>query len=185
MQKVQPQALVDSGAEYSVVCEELILHVFGRLWLEETMTRPRQTTQFRLGDGQFASALGLVHFSIKLAGKEFLIHCWVFRQAAFDLILGAEFMVRHDLDVLMRAGCLHCSRDSFSAQFSGSRPRRDLYNSNGCVLQLRAENVVIKAGSEQLVWGRATSSDGTLSKAGTFGIISAVPSGPGSNQMLS
>jgi hypothetical protein len=57
MQKVQPQALVDSGAEYSVVCEELILHVFGRLWLEETMTRPRQTTQFRLGDGQFASAL--------------------------------------------------------------------------------------------------------------------------------
>ncbi len=128
---------------------------------------------------------GLVHFPIKLAGKEFLIHCWVFRQAAFDLILGAEFMVRHDLDVLMRAGCLHCLRDSFSAQFSGSRPRRDLYNSNGCVLQLRAENVVIKAGSEQLVWGRATSSDGTLSKAGTFGIISAVPSGPGSNQMLS
>jgi len=174
---LQVQALVDSGADYSVVCEALLLRAFGRLWLDRTLTQPENSPRFRLGDGQLASAIGLVQFPLELNGNSFQIHCWVFRQAAFDLILGAQFLKHHELDVLMGAGCLQCKRSNFSTPFCGSQQRKNIQNASGCTLKLIASNdFVIKAGTEELVWANAVDVNGNLGRSGLFGLVSTVQS---------
>ena len=175
MKEIRIQALVDSGADYSVVCEALLLRAFGRLWLDQNITQPENSPRFRLGDGQIASAIGLVQFPVELSGKEFQVHCWVFRQAAFDLILGAQFLKQHELDVLMSAGHLHRRRDNFSTFFCGSQQRGDIQTTYGCTRKLVAANdFVIKSGTEELVWANAVNENGKLAKAGTFGLVSSV-----------
>ncbi len=85
VKELQVQALVDSGADYSVVCEALLLRAFGRLWLDGNITQPANTPRFRLGDGQTASAISLAQFPLKLGGKEFQIH-FVIKSGTEELV---------------------------------------------------------------------------------------------------
>ena len=90
----------------------------------------------------------------------------MFRQAAFDFILGAQFLKQHELYVLMAAGHLQCRKDNFSTGFCGSQQRENIQNTNGCTLKLvTASDFVIRSGTEELVWANAVNENGKLAKA--------------------
>jgi hypothetical protein len=104
LKEIRVQALVDSGTDYSVVCDALLLRAFGRLWLDKNVTQPENSPRFWLGDGQMASAMGLARFPVELSGKEFQVQRLGVSPSSVRLHLGGT------ISEATRAVCAHGCR---------------------------------------------------------------------------
>jgi hypothetical protein len=156
------KALVDTGADYCIITRSWLERSYTPTEIDRMVEHPKNASVFVLGDGRASTALGLVALQIQLGRHQLRSHCFLFESAPYDLILGAEFLLRHRLDVSLAEQCL-----VFNGKHKTPRQTIPFVGQGRSIPRRKSVNVVLRAeadfnlepGKEKLVWARIPASE--------------------------
>lgn len=103
-------ALVDTGADYSIMSRKLVTHV-------KEVATPWYGRQIRTAGGHVVTPLGMCTTRVGIRGRTFLCSCLILPECSRDLILGVDFLREYGAIIDLRERTV-----TFSTERAAEKP---------------------------------------------------------------